>query len=116
MAPLSSTAKWWLTAAGFAVVHFLVLLWLFFHCLDNYYDQPCPCDPIGNVLASPINFLLPLFGGTDWVLVLVPFNSFLWGCLLAEPFRWWYGWPLGDSASARVGHHHRVSVMLVRQR
>jgi hypothetical protein len=90
--PLSSTVKWWLTAIGFAAAHFFVLICLFFYCLDNYYDQSSPLDPIVNVLISPVCFLFPLFGESGWALILVPFNSFLWGCLLAEPFRWWFGW------------------------
>ena len=90
---ISARAKWWLAAGGFAVGHFLLLAALFFYCLDNYYNRPCPYDGQGYVFVSPAYFLLPLFGESPWGLILMPFNSFLWGCVLAEPFRWWFGWP-----------------------
>ncbi len=84
---------WWAVVVGFAVAHFLSLVGTVFYCVDNYYEQPCPLDPIGYVLASPMYLLLPLLENSALSLLLLPLNSLFWGCVLAEPVRWWCGWP-----------------------
>jgi hypothetical protein len=66
---------------------------MFFYCLDHYYAQPCPLDAIGYVLVSPAYFFFPIFGESPVVVTLLPLNSFFWGCVMAEPFRYWCGWP-----------------------
>jgi hypothetical protein len=84
---------WWVGAIGSAIAHFAFLVGTIIYCLDHYYEQPCPLDLLGKVLISPAYFFLPLLGNTPLVLVLLPLNSFFWGCALVEPIRWWCGWP-----------------------
>jgi hypothetical protein len=88
-----TTPAWWVGAVTFAIVHILAFAAVVFYCFDNYYDQLCPIDPIGYVLFSPAYFFTPLFGASAAGLILIPLNSFLWGCVLVEPIRWWCGWP-----------------------
>jgi hypothetical protein len=89
MSPMAKPA-WWVVASCFAAGHFLVLFCANYYCYDQYYGQPCPLDPIVDFLLSPA-FFFPLDENTAFL--LLPLNSFFWGCLLAEPVRWWFGWP-----------------------
>jgi hypothetical protein len=92
MPPLQNP-KWWATTLIFAAVHFVALVAANFYCLDNYYDKPCPIDWLGKTLISPAHFFFPLLGNSSAGLFLLPLNSFLWGAVLAEPIRWFCGWP-----------------------
>jgi hypothetical protein len=89
------TPAWWCAVILFAIAQYVTLILMFLYCLDNYYDKPCPLDSIGYVLVSPAYFFFPLFGDSPLpiLLFLLALNSLLWGCVLAEPFRWWFGWP-----------------------
>ena len=87
----SSTRAWWITASCLAVAHFLALASVIYYCLDKYYEQPCPLDVVGQGLLMPAYLLFPIARSCS--ILLVPLNSFLWGCILAEPLRWWFGWP-----------------------
>jgi hypothetical protein len=82
---------WWGVATCFGVAHFIALAGYIFYCLDQYYDAPCPLESTAFVLVLPAYFFFPLVG--EAAVCLLPFNSFLWGCVLAEPVRWWLGWP-----------------------
>jgi hypothetical protein len=86
---------WWGAVILIAIAQYVTLVWIFWYCLDNYYATSCPLDSIGYVLVSPAYFFFPLFGNSPLpiFLFLLPLNSFFWGCMLAEPFRWWFGWP-----------------------
>jgi hypothetical protein len=87
----ASKPMWWVLAIGFAIGHFTAFGCVFFYCLDNYYDGACPLDWLGMTLVLPAYFIFPLLGKISFV--LLPLNSFFWGCVLAEPVRWWLGWP-----------------------
>ena len=83
--------KWWITVACFAVGHFLTVVGVLSYCLDQYYRKACPLDTLGMILVSPVCFL-PLEPHHPLIMPLFLSNSCLWGCVLAEPFRWWFGW------------------------
>ena len=80
-------------ASCLAAAHFLALVSAFYYCFNNYYAQPCPLGFIEQGLLFPAYLLFSFTREHFIVFVLVPANCFLWGCVLAEPFRWGFGWP-----------------------
>ena len=90
-------SKWWSVALALGAIQFLALIVAFNHCADCTADDRCSICSVGDILTFPVNFLFPFLRATPSlrpaILILLPANSFLWGCVLAEPVRWWFGWP-----------------------
>jgi hypothetical protein len=84
--------KWWAVAACLAAAHLIALFSVCVSCSDSTVDDPCPLETVGIVLANPAWFLFGPVLGAGYI-ILWPLNSLLWGCVLAEPIRWWFGWP-----------------------
>jgi hypothetical protein len=90
-------ARWWRVALTLASIHLLVVLVVWMGCSNCTADERCRQCAVGEILICPALLLDPVVKAAPGLRTVVPLfillNSFLWGCVLAEPVRWWFGWP-----------------------
>jgi hypothetical protein len=93
--------RWWRVVFAFASIYWVAWFAAGMNCRDCTADERCLFCPIVEILSFPAIALEPAIEFIDAYPALGPpaflsvilINSVLWGAVLAEPVRWWFGWP-----------------------